>query len=339
MSKLKVLIKGLNKVVEFPQDTKMEVIEQSIKGGWNEIEKISGLPMDHASRMERAKYLGFNPDGRFFHGTEDADFEAFDLSNFGQNYGTQGPPSIYATSNPEDALSFGDEIKELHIAAKNHEVLDGRELLRETYNTFDSYQDEPFEDWVASLTTNDIYEVLDLDNLVGSEAAIAAQKGKTGLLVDFSSLDDIGNVALTFAPKNIRSTHAEFDPSQQKSGNLLASASGAAVLGGLAATDDAQAAASSPASANGTQPTNLASYLMANPTRLTQDQAKQIFNQQKIEAPKHPILHDIANLMRKVDTPFGPMFEATPDMLDRWAYGEGTSYFDKVMATLEIAPL
>jgi len=68
MPGLKVLIKGMNKVIEFPTDTPMEVIEQSIKGGWNEIESISGLPMDTASRMERAKYLGFDPDDITFSG-------------------------------------------------------------------------------------------------------------------------------------------------------------------------------------------------------------------------------------------------------------------------------
>jgi len=56
---IRVLIKGLDKVIEFPTNTKLPDIENSIKVNWNEVESLTGLPMDKASRMERANRLGF----------------------------------------------------------------------------------------------------------------------------------------------------------------------------------------------------------------------------------------------------------------------------------------
>ena len=76
---IRVLIKGMNKVVSFPAETKMEVIETSIKGNWANVEKMSGLPMDTASRMERAKFLGFDVDKTYYHGSK-ADIKSFDSS-------------------------------------------------------------------------------------------------------------------------------------------------------------------------------------------------------------------------------------------------------------------
>ena len=60
MPGIKVLIKGLNKVIDFPANTAMPDIEKHIKGNWSSVEEMSGLPMDTASRMERAKHLGFS---------------------------------------------------------------------------------------------------------------------------------------------------------------------------------------------------------------------------------------------------------------------------------------
>ena len=85
---LKVLIKGLGKVIDFPTDTPMEVIEKSIKGNWADVESISGLPMDTASRMDRARYLGFDVDQTYYHGT-DADVSEFSKDMLGSSTGSK----------------------------------------------------------------------------------------------------------------------------------------------------------------------------------------------------------------------------------------------------------
>ena len=64
MPVIKVLIKGLNKIIEFPTNTPMPDIERHIQGNWSSVEEMSGLPMDKASRMERAKYMGLKTSRR-----------------------------------------------------------------------------------------------------------------------------------------------------------------------------------------------------------------------------------------------------------------------------------
>ena len=103
---IRVLIKGLDKVIEFPTNTKLPDIEKSIKVNWNEVESLSGLPMDTASRMERAQHLGFDVDKTVFHGTT-ADFPEFiaggkDGTTAGELYGK----GIYTSRNPDVADSF-----------------------------------------------------------------------------------------------------------------------------------------------------------------------------------------------------------------------------------------
>ena len=60
MPGVKVLIKGLNKVIDFPVGSKMDDIGKHIQGNWSSVEEMSGLPMDAVSRKERAQYLGFS---------------------------------------------------------------------------------------------------------------------------------------------------------------------------------------------------------------------------------------------------------------------------------------
>jgi len=102
---ISVLIKGLNKTIDFPSDTPMEAIEQSIKGNWSDVEKMSGLPMDQASRMERAKYLGFDVDRPLFHGSG-AEVESFDSSKLGSNTSaTDAREGHFFATNPNTASS------------------------------------------------------------------------------------------------------------------------------------------------------------------------------------------------------------------------------------------
>jgi hypothetical protein len=226
-----------------------EELAKRVQGG-------DSLAMDFATRMARAKEMGFDVDQTVYHGT-DEEFIAFDMSNFGETYGTQGEPAIYTTTSRDHAAIFGDEVKELTLKG-NHKQIDANKWLKETYDSFDSYQKKEvydvesgeyiseevsFDDWVDSLDGDDIYRVLNLDDMLGNEAAFAKKEGFEGVTVDFKDLSDrIGNVNLTFDPKNIRSTQAAFDPAKKESSNLLAGQAGIAGAVGLGAAGSSQEA-------------------------------------------------------------------------------------------------
>ena len=201
----------------------------------------AALDMRAAARMKRAEKMGFDTKSPLYHGTDDADFDRFNLDNFGQNYGTWGEPSVYLTSDKDHALDYGSEVKEVFLNKQNTKKIDGEVLLKEVYDSFESYQAVPFNEWRDSLTRNDIYEVLDFDQLIGSEAVHAKASGAKGIDVDFNDT----SISLAFDPKNIRSVNAAFDPAKKESSNLLAGLGGAGILGASMLTPEQAAAADS----------------------------------------------------------------------------------------------
>ncbi len=76
-------------------------------------------------------------------------------------------------------------------------------LLREVYDSFESYQSVPFDEWVDSMTHPELFEVLDFDNLIGNDARIAAESGKKGVIADFEGTNS-GDVVLSFDPNDLR---------------------------------------------------------------------------------------------------------------------------------------
>jgi len=199
------------------------------------------LDMREAARMKRAEEMGFDTKSPLYHGTDDADFDRFNLDNFGQNYGTWGEPSVYLTSDKDHALDYGSEVKEVFLNKQDTKKIDGEVLLKEVYDSFESYQAVPFNEWRDSLTRNDIYEVLDFDQLIGNEAVHAKASGAKGIDVDFND----ASISLAFDPKNIRSVNAAFDPAKKESSNLLAGLGGAGILGASMLTPEQAAAADS----------------------------------------------------------------------------------------------
>ena len=135
---------------------------------------------------------------------DDADFDEFDLSRFGDNYGTQGEPAVYTTSSKGDASYYGRETKAFDVDVSNYEELNMIDSLKETYDNFESYQDVPFDEWVEGMDHEELINVLDFDNLIGNEARHAKKAGKKGIIADFSGTEG-GDVILSFDPKNIKS--------------------------------------------------------------------------------------------------------------------------------------
>ena len=141
---------------------------------------------------------------RVFHGTDDADFDDFDIDMFGTTYGTQGQPAIYTTSSKEDAEYYGRELKELDVDTSDYEEIDILKVLKEdVYDQMESYQDLPFDEWIESMDTDETMQALDFDNFIGNEARYAKDQGKRGIVANFSGTSG-GDIILSFNPSDIK---------------------------------------------------------------------------------------------------------------------------------------
>jgi GNAT superfamily N-acetyltransferase len=225
MPGVKVLIKGLNKVIDFPVGSKMDDIGKHIQGNWSSVEEMSGLPMDAVSRKERAKYMGFDTSQSFFHGTN-AEFDEFIPSETG----VLGP-GIYTTKSKVQAGKYGDTIKEINVKAdkpiSSKPFLEGdAEKISSQLDGFlvDDYK-TPYENWV------------NIKQSFGADKATEVFKN-----AGYDALEH-KNYIIPFDPKNIRSVNAAFDPSKKESANLLAGVGAAAVGVSAMSPEEAEAGA------------------------------------------------------------------------------------------------
>jgi hypothetical protein len=198
-----------------------------------------GLPMDQASRMQRAKEMGFASEG--YHGSQK------DITSLNDDiYWISEEPHLaneYAISNPlsdggenvtkvnyksENPVRFRHAEQRKTITDVMSEALEQSTAkpTAELKQKIDFYWDkltEKFGDgsrslyefWYDSPELKEYFESLGFDSIKASEKA--DMKSKTiGIL----------------KPNNVRSTNAAFDPTKKDSANLLASF-GVLGLGGL----------------------------------------------------------------------------------------------------------
>ncbi len=172
--------------------------------GGNLMKGASDIPMDLASRMARAKEMGFDTDRVLYHGTH-ADFDEFQPSTHG-NIG----PGVYATNVPDFAGQFATSEggRTMPIMARGDFMpySDWMEL---------AYGPRPAGESVSQTTARVMEE--------------AQKRGFSG--VEYGG----NNTVAIFDPRNIRSVNAAFDPSKSDSANLLAANSKDATIPGLLA--------------------------------------------------------------------------------------------------------
>ena len=195
---------------------------------------VSGeLPMDTASRMQRAESMGFDPSDVQLHGTSD-DIVAFRESLLGGRDPGYVGRGVYTTPEARLASSYANMAppRERNIAgdysSPNVMPLLTRAGQYQQFNLADklSLADQIKQNpEVASALTQ---ELLDAGKL-GAEVRDA-----TGALVERS----------TFDPRNVRSLFAAFDPEYKGSNILGATAGTAGALGLLAAPEEAEAGVS-----------------------------------------------------------------------------------------------
>jgi hypothetical protein len=252
MPVIKVLIKGLNKIIEFPTNTPMPDIERHIQGNWSSVEEMSGLPMDQASRMERAEYLGFNVDQTFTHGSPDEiideikkgngdPFNKFDglFASEGDisEYGGKFQHSLVARQPVADAgdvdLDYDksiDFIKKEFPDADEDEIEDLYSIIAEDKNVFDM-SSNPLERHGFDDLGEASWEGQRLRGQMANEQGFDA----------ISMSDEFGESFLVPAGSKARNIKAAFNPANKDSANLLAGGAAAAVGIASLSPEEAQA--------------------------------------------------------------------------------------------------
>jgi hypothetical protein len=176
------------------------------------------LPMDRASRMERARQQGFDPDDIQYHGTQ-ADIKEFIASD----YGALGP-GVYTTPSTDMADMYAD----LEEGSAIYPL-----LTRKGSGTigFDDYQARNPDAAIMDMPEIN-YNLRNVEGITGVEDLAS------------SNLRSVGDVPIrnTFDERDIRSVNAAFDP-QYKGANILGGTAATAVgAGALMAPNDASAA-------------------------------------------------------------------------------------------------
>ena len=233
------------------------------------------LPMDEASRMARAREMGYDVDKLFYHGTPEAQAIAdmgFDPKRLGQGNDQMGA-GFYFTDNPYQASGYAQGanagiIPSLLRSSRSQEVdIDapagfGIELDENTAEQImkraPSIRDDdgPLSDFIEpsgmdGYTDADIASVAsmyvgrDADILLGdifkydADQFLNALTDATGIdsIVTRSARESDPTIRTVFDPSQVRSPNAAFDPDMARSGNIMASRPEAAIGGLLSASD------------------------------------------------------------------------------------------------------
>jgi len=202
MALLSALTKAVDELVQFGYPR--EVAERIVSGD---------LPMDTASRMQRAEGMGFDPSDVQYHGT-DVDIKSFIESGDG----TLGP-GVYTAPNPavasEYAIDTGGDSTVYPLLTRGG--------ADQRYASFKEFLDAAPDD----------LEIIQLPRYL-EELREAGMTGVEGNLYN-------DRIRSTFDPRDVRSLFAAFDP-EYKGSNILGGAATAAVGAGLlAAPEEAEA--------------------------------------------------------------------------------------------------
>ena len=179
------------------------------------------LPMDRASRMERAREQGYDPDDIQYHGT------SADITSFRESDGGALGSGVYTTDNPDLASLYAQDFTSL-----TEDLPSGANvlplLLRGDQLSLDDFANK-FPD----------YRIEDLD---AAQYLAREDEGITGIREAKRLYAKPGDVVSTFDARDIRSVNAAFDP-EYKGANILGGTAATAVgAGALMAPEDASAA-------------------------------------------------------------------------------------------------
>jgi hypothetical protein len=182
--------------------------------------RASNLPMDKASRMARAKELGFDTEQTWYHGTP----ETFDQFDPGRSKWDEG--AVWLTDNPNLANEFATR----HFSAKSEPRV-GSVIPAHIKRSV-----MPVEDYDDLLRARGVPEHHITNPRLRQKWAVAIEadfvrrhrkNGAPGAVLrngNNTELDGqyFGDKVAIFDPSNTRSVKAAFDPAKKDSANLLA---------------------------------------------------------------------------------------------------------------------
>ena len=234
------------------------------------------MAMDEASRMARAKGMGFDVDTPLYHGT-DANFPRFDAAAQGsRTQAATARAGTWATDSPKTAESYADyaakdaPVRDLVQASeraeslgqwdKSADLMSQAERLEESIATqqmrgqrimpVSMTTPKAFPGAYPSTMNADGANFGDIDSRMRNALDDAASHGTGGVDVyDLSDSADFGvydpaRHSVRLDPSNIRSRFARFDPRLKNLSNLSAAVPGlfgAGTLGALLAARDDEA--------------------------------------------------------------------------------------------------
>jgi hypothetical protein len=197
------------------------------------------LPMDEASRMARAREMGFDTERTYYHGTPKAGFENFkDIAYF---TGNPELANIYADKrasalNPKIDENAPRGVYPVHLTDRNRLVVSDRRVGPDGSPRGSGWYPDNLQ--VALGLTNEDLKAAGGGSRVRRLYEIARDRGHD--IVEIRDMMDLGGTQTQYValdPRNIRSVNAAFDPDQIDSANLLAANSSKASTPGLAALE------------------------------------------------------------------------------------------------------
>lgn len=183
---------------------------------------VGALAMDAASRMERARAMGFDTDKVWYHGTG-RDFDNFKPSDPGEALG----PGVYVSDMPSVANQYADApfdaqtlragidegmVYPLHARVPRMFEWDGTNMPQTLARA------EEVMPGISKLNPAP-YHVGDRPTKFVS---LLKEAGYDGIYNRWNEGADVFTQANIFDPKNLRSVNAAFDPAMADSANLLA---------------------------------------------------------------------------------------------------------------------
>ena len=185
------------------------------------------LPMDEASRMARAREMGFNPDETWYHGTRAGDINEFNpnITNT-PGEGVLNEKGVFFTGDPEFAGEFAGGWQTPEAFHKEARKEGG-------YTIYPSIVRKGKQKVIENFGFPE-------NSAVANAIETARKEGYNSLLL--KGVDESGQYQdmeqlIMLDPKDIRSKFAKFDPAKSNSANILAGAGAAAIVAPAAYND------------------------------------------------------------------------------------------------------
>jgi hypothetical protein len=174
------------------------------------------LPMDEASRMARAREMGFDVDTPLYHGTPGADIQAFRASRSGA-----AGPGVYTSQMPSTASGYAEG---MGLFDRRNAFSDETGTYIEGGNVLDVLGPrnlQSSEDWTANMMAQMSSNPMSRQQASAGATQQAIGEGFQGAQAR-SPISSMGRNVVVFDPANIRSRFARFDPRLSHLANLNA---------------------------------------------------------------------------------------------------------------------